>query len=209
MNGNNTSESEVSTQWLWMLFFLYAASLIVWLLDFLFLPYDTANLLSTAISVSIIFGLFMLGSMGKRYRKAAIFRTISFCTTLMVSLVLTRIFLSLQRWEITNQIGQIIQWSVWVLLILGGYQEHYGHADLIAQKDSGLSKKWRFLFGYNLIMNLVGTGVSLALAYYYAKLNMSAGVANAISITIQIGSRVFTIIYLWYLYRTIRLLENS
>lgn len=208
MDGKNASESEVSTQWLWILFGLYAASLVVWLLGCLSIPYGATNLLSKAISVFIIFSLFQLGSMGRRYRRAAIFRTVSFCVTLTVSLVLSPIFLSLQKWEITNPIGQIIQMAAWVVSMLGVYQEYCGHADLIAQKDSGLSKNWRFLFVCNLVFNLVGSGVSLALVYYYMELNMNTDVVNAISGTVQIGSRVFTIIYLWYLYRMIRLFRS-
>ena len=84
------------------------------------------------------------------------------------------------------------------------------HADLVKDLDAALSRKWRHLFGWELLVSILISVASMIFATIYVGMGGNMPLLNSTFYTlIYIPSHIVTLISILYLKRTIRLLQSS
>lgn len=185
MNENTYSPAK------WLQYLLYAgiAAALNTILGFLL--GDLSVWLGIAISGAAVYLLFRLVEANERYQKAAIFAIVA-----LVAALFNNTLLSL--------VGSVCS-------IVAEYQEYHAHSELIGERDPKLAGKWRTLFWLQFIVGLV---LGLLLSFVSVILVMISGLETAaatavLAMVLAVVTLILQVLYLVYLNRTIKLLENE
>ena len=178
-------------KWLKYLLYFAIAALVNSVISYIPLVGKLSGWLGIAISAATAYLLFRLKDTGKRYRTAALFAAISLVAGLFS--------------------GTIPVLIVLVCSIVSEYQEYHGHGELVADRDARLANKWNGLFWLSLVMSLI---VGAAAGLLGAILLIVTGVESELPNTIgSVLSAVIALavrgLYVVYLHRTVKLLENE
>lgn len=151
--------------------------------------------LKRILNLVTVFCLYRLSPMNKHYRKATIFQGICIAGVLLTSLPLR---------------ASAIVLAVSICSIFGAYQEYHGHAQLIAEQDAVLSKKWSRFFGWALLVEVLMSVASSILSVTAAFMGFDiSGILDTLIITISLPRLIINAVYLIYLNKTIYLLQNE
>ena len=187
----NTPESYVSYDSLlgkWIRFLLpvqIAGTVLVVLAAFQF-GTQVINLLSQVLGICITVALFAMAPANKSYRTSAILRCVCIGGNLL-SMIGGAALLSL---------------PVSICSIIGSYLEYRGHAQVVWPKNPILSRKWRKLFVWQLVVGIV-TGIfttAVAVVAMIAGMGTERTVTVMLLITALITACV-QVFYLLYLKR--------
>lgn len=146
---NNTSfdsHKDIIAKGLNTLFVCQIASLAVTALGIITPIASIVGWVSRIISIIVIVALFKLAAVHERYRKAAIFHSISVGGGIVSALI--------------NM--NILGIALSVCSIIASYQQLTAHAEITAPKSPRLSGKWRSLFYCQLVIGLISGFVSSA-----------------------------------------------
>ena len=184
MNENNT------TQHLRYLLYVGIAAMVNSLLG-TFLPGKLSAWIGYAISAAVLYLFFRLITSNARYKTALIFSG----AALIINL------LGIQALGLAGSICAIV----------AQYQEYYAHSELVRAWDPKLADKWSSLFWLQfgvevitVLLTAVFVGVLVAAG------NLDAAVVTAlVTIVAAILTLVMKVLYLVYLKKTIRLLEQD
>lgn len=185
-------------KWLRNLFYIHIASTALSLISMLPIPDGWTVWVSRAISVAAIVCLFQLTPAQQRYKKAFLYRTVTFVLVLIHD---TR-FGSLPLLSFLLLASSVCS-------IIAQYQEYHGHGDLIREQDPKLADKWHSLFMWQVVFSVLITFAASFLAVLVSML-MGSGtdVASTIVMVItQCLSLALEVVYLVYLNRTIHLVQ--
>ena len=178
-------------KWLRLLFYVSLASFLKSLLAYLpFIRFP--GLISQIITLCKILCLFCLVPHALRFRKAAIFRAITLVCALLGSLPLVA--------------------AGTVFSIVAAYQEYHAHAELIAEKDTVLARRWCNLFHWDwsitLLISLISSIVTVILMYPNPRADAShiSAITNSL---LTLFSRVLDLVYLLYLKKTIQHFQKA
>lgn len=188
MNENNT------TQWLRYLLYVGIAALANTVLSAIPLLGGLSGWISLAISAATVFLMYKLQSANERYFKAAIFGVVPLIISILGRLGIS--FLPL--------LGAICG-------LVAQYQEFAAHGELIQQWDPKLANKWGSLFWLQFAVTLISTLLgSVFAAVLVASGSMDMETATAmIVVAVAMVTLLLEVLYLVYLKKTIRLLEQD
>ena len=177
-------------RWLKYLLYVGIAAMANSLLG-LFLPGKLSTWIGYAISAATIYLLFRLISDNVRYKTAALFGAGGLICRL----------LGLQALTLAASICAIV----------AQYQEYNAHGGLIADRDPKLAGKWSSLFWLQFAVELIG-GVLITMVVTVLAaaggLDATAMLAMA-TVAIAFISLILKVLYLVYLNRTVKLLEEE
>ena len=195
MSEIETFEFEKTIKWLRVLMYIAITSLVNSIANYIpFVSADVTTWISRGIMVAMILCMFQLSSVNRRYKTAAILRTIWLGTLLVGTLLRTPATLIL---------------GTSILSVIAVYQEYHGHSEVIEVMDAELSRKWNSLFIWSFIAPLllsIGSSVAMITATF-----MHLDVARITAITtgiMRIPQYVIDVIYLLYLKKMIGILTE-
>ena len=184
------------TKWLRVLMYIAIVSLVNSIVNYVpFVPASVTTWISRAIMVAMIVCMFQLASANGRYKTAAILRAIWLGTLLLGTLL---------------HIPSVLVLSTSILSIIAVYQEYHGHSEVLAEKDTVLSAKWKGLFIWSIIAPLllsIGSSAAMVISSF-----MNLDVAKVTAITtgiMRIPQYVIDVIYLLYLKKMLSIFEND
>lgn len=176
----------------WLKYLLYAAiaAAINYLLGNLLLG-NLSHWLDAAIKGAALYLLFQLSGSNAGYKRAAIFSAVALVINLLGIPALA-------------VIGSICA-------IVAQYQEYHAHGDLIRHRDSRLAGKWGSLFWIQFAVEMSGgLLISMVVAVMAASGELDTVPIVAIAtVATAILSVTMRVLYLVYLNRTIKALENE
>lgn len=198
------NEKTTSVKWLTLMFCFQVAALVLSVVDGLFTGDDWLRWISRAITVAVIVCLFYLGSKKRGYQLSAIFRAAGLGCTLANLLLSAIVFPN----------GTPAQWlSVWatvvsVLTLLlswaAAFMEYRAHGQFVQAKDPRLAKGWMILLVIHLTFAVVSTALSYSVTLLQDTLKWDYAMLNSVGKGMQLCNHVLTLLYLWFLYRTIQ-----
>lgn len=189
------SHRETLLKWLRVLYLYSILSLVVSIATAVAGSSTAATLIGAAVSLAAVVACFCLGPVNERYRKAAIFFTVSLGGSLLILVVPGASLISL---------------AASVCSIIASYQELNAHSEITASKDAGLSRKWHSLFYWQLVIGIIsGVATSAAVVIaVMADMDPEKIVYFTVLFTVLIGS-VFALVRISCLKRTIALYQEE
>ncbi len=193
---NTNFELSKLTKWLRVLMYIAIVSLANSIVNYVpFVPATVTTWISRGIMVAMIVCMFQLSSANGRYKTAAILRVIWLGTLLLGTLL---------------HIPSVLVLGTSILSIIAVYQEYHGHSEVLAEKDTVLSAKWKGLFIWSFIAPLllsIGSSAAMVISSF-----MNLDVAKVTAITtgiMRIPQYVIDVIYLLYLKKMLSIFEND
>ena len=184
------------TKWLRVLMYIAIVSLANSIVNYVpFVPASVTTWISRGIMVAMIVCMFQLASSNGRYKTAAILRVIWLGTLLLGTLL---------------HIPSVLVLGTSILSIIAVYQEYHGHSEVLAEKDTVLSAKWKGLFIWSFIAPLllsIGSSAAMVISSF-----MNLDVAKVTAITtgiMRIPQYIIDVIYLLYLKKMLSIFEND
>lgn len=179
-----------TTKWLQYLLYVGIASLVNSLLGIFGLG-GLSRWIGLVVNGATIYLLFMLAGSNPRYKTAAIFFAVA-----LVSGLISNVILGL--------VGSICG-------IVAQYQEYHAHGELIEERDPKLADQWGTLFGLEILVSIVAVLLTgLVVGVLAAATNISeAAILPVATILVAALGIALNALYLSYLNRTIKLLENE
>lgn len=190
MNENVNSPAK----WLQYLLYVGIAALVNTILINIPLVSVLAPWSSIAISAATIFLLFRLANFNEHYQTSAVLYTVSLIITVLGALGIT----------VLGLVGSICG-------MVGQYQEYHAHGEMIEEQDPKLAGKWGGLFWLQFAVSIIVTLLSSVIAaVLVAGSDMDMMVATSIvTIVVALVTLLMKALYLSYLNRTIKLLDNE
>ena len=177
-------------KWLQYLLYVGIASLVSSLLGIFGLS-AMSRWIGLAISAATVYLLFQLAAANPRYKTAAIFYAVALAGGLISNAIL-------------GLVGSICG-------IVAQYQEYHAHGELIEEQDPKLADQWGTLFGLEILVSIVAVLLTgLVVGILAAATNISeAAILPVATILVAALGIALNALYLSYLNRTIKLLENE
>lgn len=196
MNENNMVRNGAAIKWLQMWFYIALVSVINSVITVIpAVPATLTAWISRGIMAAMIFCAYKLSSVGERYKKAAVYRAVMLGCTLAVVFLLK---------------SSVLNLAASIFSIMAVYQEYSAHAELIEEQDPKLAGKWHGLFYWGLVAGVLIFFGTMIVAVVASAAEMDiATAAAAIVALLSIPQLIIEVIYLWYLARTIKILNAS
>lgn len=204
-----------TTKWLSGLFFLSLLGFALGVIKEFTINDNWASWVQKAISAGIVVCLYCLRTMQKNYRFSALCRAVTLLLSLGVLLVGTFLLPILTAAERTDELAIISLFSaclsvvISVFSILGAWLEMRAHGLLVSQEEPALAAKWRKLFLWQLAFSLlysIGTSVTTALLMSF---QWDVATVAPVWTILQLPVKIVRILYLYYLYKTIRIARRQ
>lgn len=187
MNGSNIAK------WLRFLIYIHLVSIGNSLIGWLPVSGSLTTWVGTLILIGVTVVMFCLKSASIHYKKSVIFRAIWLGCRLINVLPLP---------------STVFVLAASLLSIFAVYEEYAGHAEIVAEEDPKLARNWGSLFGWNILVSVLASIASTIVAILMIAVEVDASAAQSvIMIILDIAQLVVDGFYLWYMIRTIRLLE--
>ena len=180
-------------KWLWYLFYIHIASMLLSLPALIFLDNPITPWLGHLATAGVIVCLFHLALANGRYRTAAVLTAVQIVLTV------------LSRWKLSS----LLTIAASVLSIIAAYQEFHGHSEAVAPKDPKLAKKWCSLFTWQLVIGVIAgfSSVAAVVIMVLAEMNQDTIISLTAGAVILVGM-IPGILYLLYMRRMIRMFET-
>ena len=181
------------TKWLRNLFYIHIASIVLSLPTLIFINNPVTPWLGHALSAGIALCLFYLAPANTRYRTAAI---------------LTAVYVGL---SVLSQLmpSSLLTIGISILSIIAAYQEFHGHAEIIEEKDPKLSRRWKNLFVWQIVIGVIAgfSSVAAVVIMVLAEMDLDR-ITTLVAGAVILVSLIPGIMYLVYLHRMIALVEE-
>lgn len=182
------------TKWMWYLFYIHIGNLVLSCILPIWPTNPVTPWIGSALYACMAVCLFRLTPACSRYRKAAIFTGISLILTLLVKIPL---------------LPNLLTMAASVLGIISSYQELYAHAEVVESQDAALSRKWRNLFIWELVIGVISGFFSVAAVTIMVLADMELEqIVSLITGAMALVALIPSILHILYLRKTIRLLET-
>ena len=209
----NEKRKEI-VKWLRLLLILEVAGLVISLTGLIGLDLGSVRQwISRLLTAGIIYALFGLGE--GRYRTSVILKTV--CLVITVGITLANpIYANLvatgatQQAELYSNITLVLNVVMMAASWIATWQLYNGHADLVENVDAPQSKRWRQLFWVNVMVAIPVSAISYVLSMLVQKGSLSMelyGVLNILLMSLPL--RLVDLLVIFYLYRTIKVLEKE
>lgn len=180
-------------KWLRNLFYIHIASIVLSLPTLIFINNPVTPWLGHALSAGIALCLFYLAPANTRYRTAAI---------------LTAVYVGL---SVLSQLmpNSLLTIGISILSIIAAYQEFHGHAEIIEEKDPKLSRRWKNLFVWQIVIGVIAgfSSVAAVVIMVLAEMDLDR-ITTLVAGAVILVSLIPGILYLVYLRRMIALVEE-
>ena len=181
-------------KWLWYLLYLHIGNLVLSFIPPIWPTDPVTPWIGSVLYAGMAVCLFQLTPSCFRYRKAAIYTGISLILTLLVKIPL---------------LPNLLTMAASVLAIISSYQELYAHAEVVHAKDVTLSRKWRNLFIWELVIGVISGFFSAAAVTIMVLADMELEqIVSLITGSMLLVALIPSILRIRYLRKTIRLFEE-
>ncbi len=148
--------------------------------------------ISHIVSVIFIYSLYTLAPVNRRYRNAAILLGVNLAGNILTA------------WVDLGLLGIAMS----VCGVVAAYQELYGHAELVQDRQADLAQNWRSLFTWNLVVGIITGVLSVAGVIIAVLANVTTETVVLVTLLFTAGvSTVMSAFYLKYMKRTMALFE--
>lgn len=180
-------------QWLRYLFYIHIAALAVSLTALISVDLAITPWLSRLMTAGTAVCLYCLSPACPRYRRAAI---------------LTAVSLGLQVISLLA-LPTLLALAASILSIIAAYQELYGHAELVEQKNPKLAGRWRGLFLWQIIIGVLSglSSVTAVVVMVLANMDQNKIIQLVTGATVLVAL-IPGILHLVYLRRTLRIFQS-
>lgn len=191
---------ELLSKLLRILFYVHIASLVIFAVNAVSSLESITTWVSKALTLAVIWSLFQLKGANPRYRTAAMCGAVDFiCGLLLVNVSTSNLGVS----GIAVLAGSVCS-------LIATYQEYHAHGELVRELDEKLSKKWSNLFVWEIVLGLLTSLVSVIATTILVTQEMDTATVTTIvgilTIIVNIG---LSVLYLLYMQRTLKLIENG
>lgn len=191
MEEHSQTHEQLPAKWLRILFYAHIATIVKTFVSYLPIAGTWTVWLGWAICALCCVCLFLLAPANAGYRKAAIFLAAQLGCALLSALFIP-----------------VLTYATLPLSVICCYFELHSHAQLVENQDSNLSKIFRSLFIWNLLVSALSMAASALLTVLgFANVDITL-LANIISRIMLSCGLVFDVLYLVFLHRLLRLTEN-
>lgn len=191
-------------KYLQILLCLHAVSIAVSLADYLPLFSGVTAWADRVLAAGMIICLFALAGVNSYYRIAGIARVIILLRSVVFALLPVPVLFSFYETPAALMAMNILSGIVLVLFWLAAGFEYYAHSELSSAKSEKLAKHWIILLVVNLLVAVIGSAVSAAVAH----LSRSTDLVNTVHYIVGVVSRIMDLVYLWSLYRLFKAIRN-
>lgn len=179
--------------WLRCLIYIHLVSIVNSLISWLSVSGSLTTWIGNLILLGVTIVMFGLAQTSDRYKKSGI------CRAAWLGCRLINTFLPAPA---------LFALAASLLSIIAVYEEYAGHAQIVAEKDPKLSANWARLFGWSILVSVLTSLVSTVVAIVIIAADVDVSAAQSIIMAIlDIVQLAVDGFYLWYLIRTIRLVE--
>lgn len=180
-------------KWLRNLFYIHIASIVLSLPTLIFINNPVTPWLGNALSAGIALCLFYLAPANTRFRTAAILTVVSVGLSVLSQLM-------------PNSLLTI---GISILSIIAAYQEFHGHAEIIEEKDPKLSRRWKNLFVWQIVIGVIAgfSSVAAVVIMVLAEMDLDR-ITTWVAGAVILVSLIPGVLYLVYLRRMIALVEE-
>ena len=209
----NEKRKEI-VKWLRLLLILEVAGLVISLTGLIGLDLGSVRQwISRLLTAGIIYALFQLGA--GRYRTSAVLKTVQLVITVGITLA-NPIYANLvatgatQQAELYSNITLVLNVVMMAASWIATWQLYNGHADLMENVDAPQSKRWRQLFWVSLLVAVPVSVVSAVLAGLVQDGTLSSELYGVLNILLMsLPQRLVEALMIFYLYRTVKVLEKE
>jgi DNA-binding transcriptional ArsR family regulator len=209
----NETRKEIA-KWLRLLLILEIAGLILSLTGLVGLDLGSVRQwISRLLTAGIIYALFQLGA--GRYRTSAVLKTICLAVTVAIALA-GPVYVHLvttgagEKAELYSKITGAISTVMLVVSWVATWQLYNAHADLVKEADATLEKRWRQLFWVSLLVAVPVSVVSAVLAWLVQDGTLGSDLYGVLNILLMsLPQRLVEALMIFYLYRTVKVLEKE
>lgn len=177
-------------KWIQMLIYIGIISLVNSVIGYIpFIPASISTWISRGIMAATVYCMFRLSFMNGRYLKAAIFRAVMLGCSLITSFLFGSYLLSI---------------AASIFSILAVYQECAAHAEVVAEKDQILSRRWRYLFHWEFLAAVIlsfGSSVATLILISSALQPDVSGISSIVIVILKIPQFMIHVVRLLYLKR--------
>ena len=203
-----------TVKWLRLLLILEVAGLVISLTGLIGLDLGSVRQwISRLLTAGIIYALFWLGI--GRYRTSAVLKTICLAVTVAIALA-GPVYVHLvttgagEKAELYSKITGVISTVMLVVSWVATWQLYNAHADLVKEADATLEKRWRQLFWVSLLVAVPVSVVSAVLAGLVQDGTLGSELYGVLNILlISLPQRLVEALMIFYLYRTVKVLEKE
>lgn len=195
-------------KWLGILLCFHVASFVVWLMGYLPLLHRLCEWGQILMTIGMVLCLFKISPIDRCYQLAAVLKAILLIRPVFYALLPDTALVSMVQWEYYGVVASVVGCAVLILSWAATYLEYRAHGGLTAERNLKLAQNWKMLFIGSLCFAVLGTAASWAAARLYGLLEMGIALVNVVHYGVQIGSRVFSVIYIYLLYKTIQLIKE-
>lgn len=208
-------QKEQTAKWLLGLLYLGIAHLALSVIGDIMRNDLLASWIQLALNAGIVVCLFALRPAQRNYRFAATFRGIAFLLSaagLLIGSILVRLLAStgkLDQLQELNNYTSLLAIFQMAASLLAVWFENLSHGSLVEEAAPALAKKWRTLFFWQLAASVfysIGTAVAAPLVMFF-QWDITTTYALILSL-LQLPGKALKILYILYLYRTIRLVRE-
>ena len=206
-------QKEQTEKWLLGLLYLGIATISLNVVTDILVNDSWASYLQLILSGGTVVCLYMLHLADKQYRLPALIRAVNLVlnlATLSISaFVMPELITTPEKLNSINLFMSLLGIVMSILSVLGLWFEYRAHGGLVSGADPAFQRKWTALFFWHLGTSLfysIGTYVA---AYLQQLLRWDITTTYALVLAIlQLPGKVVYLLYLLYLYRTIRLVRE-
>ena len=173
-----------------------------------------ASWLQLLLNAGVVVCLYLLRPAGNNYRLSALARALTLLLSTVAlaisTFLLPELIATPEKMQLFNMYTWVSGTLMFLLSTLGLWLEYRAHGTLVSGRDIGFQRKWSALFFLHLgaaLFYSVGTYVA---AYLQQLHQWDIGTTPALIMAIlELPRKAVYLLYLLYLYRTIRLVRES
>lgn len=178
-------------KWLQYLLYVQIAAMAFGLIGNIPLVGSITRWITAALNIAVMYLLYQLVGVNGRYKTAVVCSAVA----LVASLI--------------GGTGLVLVASV--AGMIASYQEYHAHGELLEQRNPKLAGKWNFLFWLELVVTIILSFLtSIVTMVITLLIGLGTAITTAITtVVIALLSYALRIVYLVYLHRTVKALENE
>ena len=173
-----------------------------------------ASWLQLLLNAGIVVCLYLLRPAGNNYRLSALARALTLLLSTVAlaisTFLLPELIAAPEKMQLFNLFTRASGILMFLLSILGLWLEYRAHGMLVSGRDIGFQRKWNNLFFLHLGTALFYSLGTYVAAYLQQLLQWDIATTHGLVLAIlNLPVKAAYLLYLLYLYRTIRLVRES
>ena len=192
-------QKEILTKWLRTLFYVQIVSMVITAINAVSYLDNITGWLSKGCAVVAIWSFLQLKDVHPRYQTTAMAKAAVLICGLLTTSVNTFV----------PTFAGILMLAGSLASLAASYQEYHAHGELVEEAVPKLGKQWKDLFVWEIVVGLGISAISVVGTIVMVSADMLSGtITTVIMVLTTLCNLAFQGLYLWYMKRTLNLLEN-